>query len=353
VRLDDPAAIARSDRHDARAVLAAFPAQCRAAVALRPTPIPAPILPRAIVVAGVGGSAAGGDLLAAWGADHLDVPVIVHRGYDLPSLAGHRDLVIVSSYSGDTAESLSAAETAVARGCHVVAVTSGGRLAVLAASRRWPLVALPAGLMPRMALGYLFLPLLGIVRCAGLATAKETEVEEALGLLEELAQELAPQRAADVNQAKRVALAIADRLPVVYGGPTTAAVAYRWKTDLEENGKTFAVAGTLPEMNHNEIEAWRAPRTTGFHLVLLRDTEESPEMTSRFALLHELVAPVVGGVSEVWSRGSGSLARLLGLAYLGQWVSFYLAVLRGVDPWAVPTLDAFKARLAATERPRA
>jgi glucose/mannose-6-phosphate isomerase len=352
VTLDDLAGIERGDRHGARHVLSAFPAQCREAASLRALPRPAPIVPRAVVIAGIGGSAAGGDLLGAWAADRLEVPVLVHRGYGLPALAGDRDLVIVSSYSGDTAETVSAAETAVARGCQVVVVTSGGRLAALAAERGLSHVPLPAGLMPRMALGYLFLPLLDVLRAAGLTTTKDAEVDDALGLLEALAREMAPERPAESNEAKRVAMAIGDRLPVVYGGPGTAAVAYRWKTDLEENGKTFAIAGTLPEMNHNEIEAWRAPRTTGFHLIFLREAEEPGEISARFALLRELVTPVVGGVSEVRARGSASLARLLGLAYVGQWVSFYLAVLRRVDPWAVPTLDAFKVRLAALERPR-
>jgi glucose/mannose-6-phosphate isomerase len=309
--------------------------------------------PHVVVMAGMGGSAAGGDLLAVHAAETVDVPIVVHRGYGLPASAGPHAVVIASSYSGDTAEVLSAFDVAVARTVPVVAITAGGALAQRVAAAGTPRVTLPPGLMPRMALGYLFFPALRVLATCGVEVAAPGDVEEALAELDALARELVPERPAADNEAKRLALAIADRLPAIYGGPVTGTIAYRWKTDVEENAKTFALAGALPEMNHNEIEAWRAPRTTGFHLVLLRDTEESPEMTSRFALLHELVAPVVGGVSEVWSRGSGSLARLLGLAYLGQWVSFYLAVLRGVDPWAVPTLDAFKARLAATERPRA
>ncbi|MGH7324296.1 MAG: bifunctional phosphoglucose/phosphomannose isomerase [Candidatus Rokuibacteriota bacterium] len=345
VRLDDPAVLARIDAHNTRAVLARFPAQCREGRALRLRPDIALPRPRAVIVAGMGGSAAGGDLLAACAADRLDVPILVHRGYDLPALAGERDLVVVLSYSGETAEAVSAAEAALRRRCTVVFITAGGRLAALAHDRGLPRVALPEGLMPRLALGYLFFGLLAVLRAADLAVAKDSEIDEALGVLEAVTEAMGPANPAVSNEAKRLALAIGDRLPVIYGGPITGPVAYRWKTDLEENAKTFAAAGTLPEMNHNEIEAWGGPIAREMHLVLLRDPEEAPEMARRFVLLRELIGGSVGGISEAWAQGQGCLARVLSLAALGQWTSFYLAILRGVDPWVVPRLEALKARL--------
>jgi glucose/mannose-6-phosphate isomerase len=204
---------------------------------------------------------------------------------------------------------------------------------------------LPAGLMPRMALGYLFFPLLAVLRAADLTVATEGEVEEALGELDTLTGELAPASPTAANEAKRLALAIGEGLPVIYGGPATGPVAYRWKTDLEENAKVFAVAGVLPEMNHNEIEAWGTRPPLAAHVVLLRDSLEDTEIRRRFTVVRELIAGQAA-VSEAWTRGKGSLARLFSLIALGQWTSFYLAALRGVDPWAVPILDAFKARLA-------
>jgi glucose/mannose-6-phosphate isomerase len=345
--LDDPAARSRVDAHDTAAILAAFPAQCREAAQLVPRPGMAFAAPRAVVVAGMGGSASSGDLLAACAADRLDLPIVVHRGYGLPALAGERDLVVASSYSGETAEVVSAAEAALARGATLVAVTAGGRLAALAGERQVPRVTLPPGLMPRMALGYLFFPLLAVLRAADRAIVKRHEVDEALAVLDTLARELRPERPAAENEAKRLALAIGDRLPVIYGGPTTGFVAYRWKTDVEENAKTFAAAGALPEMNHNEIEAWAGPPARARHLVLLRDREEPAEIARRFALLHELIGGAAGGTSEVWARDGGLLARLLSLVYLGQWTSYYLALLRGVDPWIIPTLEALKARMRA------
>jgi glucose/mannose-6-phosphate isomerase len=320
-----------------------FAAQCRVATGLAlsvPRPLPRP---RAVIIAGMGGSAAGADLLAACAAERVDVPVLVHRGYGLPALAGAADLVIAVSYSGDTVETLSAAQTALERGCPLVVLTAGGRLAALARHHRLASVTLPGGLMPRMALGYLFFPLLAALRAADVVVVKDAEVEEALGALAALGGELGPASPTAANEAKQLAGAAHDRLPVIYGGPTTAAVAYRWKTDIEENAKALAVAGSLPEMNHNEIEVWGTQTPQGLHAVLLRDGHEGPEIARRFALVRELIA-TRASVSEAWPRGSGALARLLSLVALGQWTSFYLAILRGVDPWAVPVLETFKAR---------
>jgi hypothetical protein len=123
--LDDPRAIERVDRHDTRRVLTEFPAHCRRAQALQPMPLPAAVRPRLVVVAGMGGSAAGGDLVAACASDTLDVPLLVHRGYGLPAAAGPESLVVALSYSGDTAEVLSAVEVALRRGIPVVAVDTG------------------------------------------------------------------------------------------------------------------------------------------------------------------------------------------------------------------------------------
>jgi glucose/mannose-6-phosphate isomerase len=345
MRLDDLALIERADPSRTRDVLSAFPAQSRAALALRATPPLAIPRPGLVVLAGMGGSAAGADLIAACAADHLDVPILVHRGYRLPASAGKDTLVVASSYSGDTEEVLSAVETALERSLAVVAITAGGRLAQLASARGLPRVGLPDGLMPRMALGYLFFTALRVLGDAGLAAARDGEIEEALEVLAALADELGPARPPAQNEAKRLAMTIDTRLPVFYGGPATGGVAYRWKTDVEENAKRFALAGAVPEMNHNEIEAWRPPAATTMRAVLLRDRDEPPEIARRFAVLRELISPGAGEVVECWSRGTGRPARLLGLAYVGAWTSYYLAVGRGVDPWPVPMLDEIKRQL--------
>jgi glucose/mannose-6-phosphate isomerase len=349
--LDDPATFERLDPHDARRVLAGFPGQCRRACTLVAEPPLRASRPHVVVMAGMGGSAAGGDLLAVYAAETVDVPIVVHRGYGLPASAGPHAVVIASSYSGDTAEVLSAFDVAVARTVPVVAITAGGALEQRVAAAGTPRVTLPPGLMPRMALGYLFFPALRVLATCGVEVAAPGDVEEALAELDALARELVPERPAADNEAKRLALAIADRLPAIYGGPVTGTIAYRWKTDVEENAKTFALAGALPEMNHNEIEAWRSSGAKDMHVVLLRDRAEPPEIARRFRVLSDLITPSAGGVSEVWGRGDGRLARLLTLTYLGQWTSYYLAVLRERDPWSVPLLDEVKRRMRPPSSP--
>jgi glucose/mannose-6-phosphate isomerase len=349
-RLDDRAEIKRLDVHNACDVLRAFPAQCRRAVRLELEPALDCERPTLVIVAGMGGSGACGDLLIACAADRLDVPILAHRGYGLPPVARAGTLVVAASYSGDTEEVVSALEATIERGLPGVAITGGGRLGALAARHGVPTASLPGGLMPRMALGLLFFPALAALATVGLDLVSDADVEEALDALEVLAEELAPDRPTATNEAKRLALAIGDRMPVIYGGPDTGEVAYRWKTDVEENAKTFAAAGALPEMNHNEIEAWRAPTARRLHLVLLRDRGEHAEIARRFAVMRELVADGAGGVSEVWTRGRGRLARLLSLVYVGQWTSYYLALLGNVDPWSVPILDELKRRIRPAAR---
>ena len=345
MRLDDPRTLARIDQHDTAGVLAAFPQQCHQARALRAHPSIAVSRPRLIVLVGMGGSAAGADLLATCAAATVDTPILVHRGYDLPAAVSRESLVIASSYSGGTAEVVSAVESALARRVPVVAVTSGGDLGALAARHGLPCVTLPAGLMPRMALGLLVFPALTALAAAGVPVAAEADLDEALEIVTAQATELAPGVQTNKNEAKRLALALGERLPVVYGGPLTGAVAYRWKTDLEENAKRLAISGVVPEMNHNEIEVWGTASASGLHAMLLRDDADPPEIAARFTLMRELLTPTAGGVSEAWVRGRSRFARLLSLVYLGQWVSYYAAMLRGTDPWPVPMLTEVKRRL--------
>jgi glucose/mannose-6-phosphate isomerase len=227
----------------------------------------------------------------------------------------------------------------------VVAITSGGALGAVASRHGLPCVTLPAGLMPRMALGLLVFPALGALAAAGVAVASDRDLDEALEVITAQAADLGADTLTDKNEAKRLALALGGRLPAVYGGPLTGTAAYRWKTDLEENAKVLAVAGAVPEMNHNEIEIWRGPGARGLHAVLLREDGEPAEIARRFTLLRELLDPAAGGVSEAWARGRGRLARLLSLVQLGQWVSYYLAMLHETDPWPVPMLTEVKRRL--------
>jgi glucose/mannose-6-phosphate isomerase len=343
--LDNPARLAALDPHGAGKALAEFPAQCRQAARLTASPPPGRFVIRHVVFAGMGGSALGGDLVSTLATERLSVPVTVWRGYGLPSFVGPDSLVVAVSYSGDTEETLSAFEAALRRRAPAVAVTSGGALGKLAVERELPLVRVPGGLMPRFALGHLFFPLLTLLESLGLTVVGEPERDEAIGRLEVMGEELRVDRAESDNEAKRLALTLRGRTPVIYGSALTEAPAYRWKTELEENAKLLAFHGRLPEADHNEVEGWRDPSARVFHAVFLRDPLEDEETVRRVLVTQELIRDGAGGVTDVWPRGKGRPAHLLSLIYLGDWVSYYLALLRGVDPWSVPALSEVKRRL--------
>lgn len=302
-------------------------------------------------MAGMGGSAVPGDLVRALAIDRLSVPLTVWRDYSLPAFVGPDSLVMVISYSGDTAEAVSALEAALQAGAPAAALASGGRLAELAHQQAIPLVRLPLGLTPRLALGHLFFPLLSILDAVGLPLASEAEREEALRVLEVMGAALAPHAPEARNEAKQLALRLRGQIPLIYGSARTEVAAYRWKTAMEENAKLLAFHGRLPEADHNEIEGWQDPLASGFHAVFLRDPQEDAVGIRRVQVTQELIRARAGGVTEVWPRGEGRLACLLSLIYLGDWVSYYLALLRGVDPWPVPTLDEVKRRLRAAKSP--
>lgn len=349
--LDDPDRLSSLDRHGAGRILIAFPSQCREALALTASPPLPPLAVRHLVVAGMGGSAVGGDLVAALARDWLPVPVTVWRGYGAPASLGPGTLLVAVSYSGTTEETISTLEAALRRGATGAVVTSGGALATLARERGLPLVRVPAGLFPRLALGYLFFPLLGVLESAGLRLTRQWERDEALRVLEVMGAELGPERPEAQNEAKRLALSLNGRIPVIYGSVLTEVAAYRWKTEVEENAKLLAFHGRLPEADHNEVEGWRDPLAAGFHAVFLRDPEEDEVAGSRVRVTGELIRAHAGGVTEVWPRGQGRLAQLFSLIYLGDWVSYYLGLLRGVDPGPVPVIEEVKRRLREGKSP--
>ncbi len=347
----DPESLGGFDPHHAGRLLAEFPSQCRRALTLTLSPPLPRLVPCHVVVAGMGGSAVAGDLVWALAIDRVPVPVTVWRGYGAPAFVGPESLVVATSYSGDTEEAVLALEAALRRGARAAVLTSGGTLAELARQRALPLVRLPTGLMPRLALGYLVFPLLWILESVGLPLARGPERDEALRVLEVMGDALGPRSAEAENEAKRLAKILRGRIPLIYGNVRTEVAAYRWKTAIEENAKLLAFHGRLPEADHNEIEGWRDPLASGFHAVFLRDPEADEVGIRRVQVTQELIRAQAGGISEVWPQGEGRLARLLSLIYLGDWVSYYLALLRGVDPWPVPTLEEVKRRLRAAKSP--
>jgi glucose/mannose-6-phosphate isomerase len=304
--------------------------------------------PRAVAVCGMGGSAVAGDLVAVLAHGTAPFPIAVIRGYTVPAWVGADTLVVASSYSGQTEETLSAFDAARARGARALVITAGGELGARARREGLPWVRLPDGFPPRAALAFLLMPLVVLLDGVGAGLAGAAEREEAVRVLGALGAELAPEVPAAENPAKALAAALAGRMPVIYGSELSAPVAYRWRTQFEENAKDLAGSGALPEMNHNALEAWAAADAgrAAWAVVLLREHGEHPRVARRLALTRELIGARTP-THEVWARGDGRLARVLSLVLQGDWVSYYAALVRGADPWAVNALEAFKRRMAA------
>jgi glucose/mannose-6-phosphate isomerase len=302
-------------------------------------------LPGGLLVCGMGGSAIGADLAGAAIGERATRPVRTVRSDSVDPWLGNDTLVLCSSYSGDTEETLACYGAARAAGAPIIALTTGGKLAEAARADGVPVIGVPSGLQPRAAVAY---TTVGSLECAGLAGAApplREEVEAASGLLRSLVQEWGPD-APDDSRAKALARGLEGTVPVVYGAGLTGAAARRWKTQLNENAKSHAFFAELPEADHNEICGWgRGDGASRFSAVFLDDRDLHARLRRRIELTAELVAPGAATVERVETRGESRLERLLSLVLLGDLVSVYVAVLEGVDPTPVEPIERFKRAL--------
>ncbi len=349
VTLDDPATLKRIDPEDMLGRVAEMPAhlaQARrvaAAVTLddRSTDVDA------IVVLAMGGSAIGAELVAAAAGDRLRVPLSVHRDYGLPAGIGPRTLVIAASHSGETAETLSGFAAARERGLPLAVVTTGGRLATGAADAGLPLLRYKLGGQPRAAIGFGVGLVHELLSRANLI-ADPDSLGTAATALEELLDRTGPSVETDANPAKQLAWSVFGRIPVIYGHGLMAAVAHRWKTQMNENAKAWASYEPMPEANHNAIEGSLNPRELGdaLYVVQLRDREEPEAIAERYRVVEELLGERATNRSQVWAEGLTPLARVLTSVAYGDLVSVYLAILYQTDPTPVTLLAMLKERLA-------
>jgi glucose/mannose-6-phosphate isomerase len=300
-----------------------------------------------LIVCGMGGSAIGGDLAEAALDSRLTKPLSTIRGYELPSWTTRDSVVLCASYSGNTEETLACYEAAGVIGTQRVVVTTGGRLAELARSDGVPVIPLPAALQPRAAVAYMFVSVVEVARLVGAAPGLRTEIDAASAHLQDLTREWGPEADTD-SLAKRVAQRVHGTCVCIYGAGCTAAVARRWKTQLNENAKVPAFFAELPEANHNEIVGWEGAGDMGsFTAVFLEDVDQHPRVGQRIELTSRLIEPGATGTLRLESRGSNPVERLLSLVLLGDLVSLYLAVLRGIDPSPVEVIERLKAELAS------
>ena len=303
-----------------------------------------------IVFGGMGGSAIAGDIINSLFVNELSMPLVVNRGYRLPGFTGSESLFIASSYSGNTEETLQSTHEAVERGCSVLCVTSGGKLGELASNKGFPVFPLPQGYPPRAALGFSLGVFLYLFCKNGMGDISETNLKATVSFLKEIGKSWIPAEGSECLPLM-LAAEIRGKIPLINassGG--LEAVGLRWKAQLNENSKTHASYHSFPEMNHNEIVGWEslsATKTFFPHLIMLilRSADDSPRIRSRMDVTKRIVKAGGGKVLEIEAEGKTALSRMLYLIFLGDLVSYYLALLYGVDPTKIEKINQLKSEL--------
>jgi glucose/mannose-6-phosphate isomerase len=360
-RLDDPEEVEAADPDGMLRQVASSAAQVRSSLqATQETDfgeVVAAGRPRAIVVAGMGGSGIAGDVLGAVCGPGCPVQIASVHGYQLPGWVSAADLVIAVSCSGSTEETLAAAEEAVRRGCRLIGVGgAGSALAGLAEQARAPFVPVRSAGMPRSTLWGLSVPLIGAAARLGLCEAGPEAHEAAAAVLEGISQRCRPDSDSFVNPAKAMALELAGTLPMIWGtSALTGVAAYRFACQLNENAKYPAIHGVLPEANHNQVVAFDGPfaRDPGggdpavpVRLVTLADVQEHPQVTRRREASVRLASERGIGVTELAAAGDHPLERLASLVQLIDYATVYLGIALGYDPSPITAIQELKASIA-------
>lgn len=309
---------------------------------------------RNIVFCGMGGSAIGAELCRSLLLESAPCPMSVCRNYNLPGYVKSDSMVVGTSYSGNTEETLESFDQAVKRGCRVSAITTGGKLGELAAEIGIAHMLLPGnlGLQPRAALGFSFVPLMLLLEKAGFSSYTGDDFLSLADFLEKRNDAFALETDSGENRAKQLAQRLYGRIPIIYTGPErTDAVGIRLKGQISENAKMPAYCNQFPEFNHNELVGWKIIQSFRefLRVVILRDQDDHPRVAARMDIVRQLIEKQDVEVIELVSEGSNVLERVFSLIQLGDFVSYYLAILNNIDPTPVEVIENLKKELAAIE----
>ncbi len=295
-----------------------------------------------VLITGLGGSAIGGDYLAHWAERNARVPVVVNRTYDIPKWVGPDTLVITSSYSGNTEETLAAFGAAHAAKARILAISTGGKIEQFATKTGSPFIRLPGGYQPRAALPTGFTTTALALEACGVLDARSA-LESAAGELEKLAPELALDKSPPRNVAKQLAVALRDTTPVIYAADHLVPSARRFANQLNENSKVLAFWGVMPEMNHNELVGWDGESDLSrFTAVFLRHEGERDQIRKRYEYTAKTIMAHGGQVVQIDAQGKGIPSELLTTTLIGDVTSVLLAALRKIDPTPVTPISGLK-----------
>ena len=300
--------------------------------------------PQNIIIVGMGGSAIGGELLKDWARDKIKVPIEVNREYHLPAYANKETLVLITSCTGNTEEILSTLLDAIKNKCMIYCITGGGTLMEIAKSLSIPYLQIPADMPARATLPYMFMALLTFLERIGLTSGVCRELEEALPIIEKIEKQNAVETPIKDSLTKSLAINLEGFIPVIYGFEIYSGVARRFKQQINENAKMMAKWDNLPETDHNEIVGYEKvdKHKERFAVIFIRDKDETIEMCNRIKITQKLMETTGVNIYEIWSQGKSGLAKILPVIAIADFLSNYLAILRGNDPTPVQTIDTLK-----------
>jgi glucose/mannose-6-phosphate isomerase len=292
-----------------------------------------------ILISGLGGSGIGGHAVIELCASELKVPVVVNNSYDLPSFVTENTLAILSSYSGNTEEVLFVGESLKSKGINAVCITAGGKLQQIAERNNWDCLLIPSGFPPRTCFGYSVLFQLFVLEQNGLISKKY--LTENLNTVELLEKE----QTAIQDKAKAVAKKLNNKIFGIFADQWFHSLTVRSKQQFNENSKSLCWANVFPEMNHNELVAWRGKKDL-LSILLYRSKLEHPRKTHRLNFSREIIAATGCEVIELDAVGSTHFQQYFYFTHLSDWISFYLAELQNYDPMEIDVLIKLKAHLA-------
>jgi glucose/mannose-6-phosphate isomerase len=305
-----------------------------------------------IVISGMGGSAIAGDLLQAFLKEDISLPIFINRNYSIPTYISSKTLFIACSYSGNTEETLQSYKRARQKKAKLIGIASGGTLKKLASRSKIPFVQIPDGYPPRQALGYMYFTLLHLFEILGIVKSKENQIKETIKVILEIRQRNHPKTTHSHNFCNHVAQKLFKKIPVIYSASEYLnPIATRWRNQLNENAKILSFSNVFPELNHNEIMGWEGPKDLlgNFSIIFLRDSSESTRNQKRLDITKEILQRHRFQIFEVFSEGKSLLSRMFSLIYIGDWVSYYLALLYDKDPYRIDSINFLKDALTQLE----
>ncbi len=292
-----------------------------------------------VVITGLGGSGIGGKIVSQLVEEQSNVPIIINNTYDIPSFVSEKSLVIASSFSGNTEETLMALEQAQQKGAEIAMISSGGKILEIARNNGYNHIILPEGDSPRAMLAYSLTQQFYLLEHYGIIQRKN--VDELRASIELLTENLDTLK----SEAKEVAIKLFNRTPVIYSEAKYEGVAIRFRQQLNENAKVLCWHHVLPEMNHNELVGWAGGKNE-YAVVVFRNEDDFYRTQKRMDITKEVVGQYTDTFIEVKSKGSSRIQRSLYLILFGDWVSVYLSELRKVDAKEVNVIAHLKGELA-------